>query len=122
MAAGPVDYVPRTLRCDAGYGCDAGPLVATFFSFWLWRATLLRALAPLFVRPSPEAQFYGRAAYYAIHLALGIAALSFAVGSEAYVRAGVERGRLGAHLARVTIALVAATLLALVVQLTAKGP
>lgn len=120
MSARPAGYVPQTAQYLVGYGFYACLLVATFFTFWLWRATLLLWLTRLFASAAPDTQVYVRALYYAIHFALGLAALVFAVGGESYIRAGVENQRLRAHITRLAIVLVVATILGLAIQVALR--
>jgi len=120
MSTRPGDYVPQAAQYILGYGFYACLLVVTFFTFWLWRETLLLWLARAFANAAPDTRVYVRALYYAINLALGVAALTFAVGSEAYIRAGIERQPLRAHVTRLAVVLVVATLLGLAVQVAVQ--
>lgn len=119
--ARPTDRFPRVGRYVAGYGFYVGVLAATFFAVWLWHTAAAVGLARAFAHAAPDAQLARRAFYYAANLALGLAALIFAVASEGYIRTGIERRCLRARIGRVAAGLVVAILFPLAIRTAARG-
>lgn len=110
------------------YGLYALILAGCYVSFWSWRSTAEVVVSYLF-RDADALDSTLNAVYLVATLAIGLVLFGLAVGSEPYLRAGLERprarerrrgrgplGRLGTRFARVALPLAGAMFLAVWLQ------